>query len=110
VVGVEGCGRFGLLRSLAVDPGWRRRGLASHLAEKAEEYAASIKIEALYLLTMTAERFLARRGYQRVARPSVPAPIQGTAEFKKLCPVTAVCMVKYLNPHPFGNLAQEAVE
>jgi hypothetical protein len=34
---------------------YRRRGFASHLAERAEECAASLKIEALYLLT-TAQR------------------------------------------------------
>jgi amino-acid N-acetyltransferase len=101
VVGVEVFGRFGLLRSLAVDPRWRRRRVGLHLTERAEEYAASTKIEALYLLTMTAEGFFAKRGYRKVERTSVPAPIQGTAEFKSFCPVTAVCMVKYLKPHPF---------
>jgi len=103
VVAVEVLGRFGLLRSLAVDPRWRLRGLAFHLTEEAEEYAASLKIEALYLLTMTAEGFFAKRGYQRVERTSVPPPVQGTAEFRGLCPLTAVCMVKYLKPHPFGQ-------
>ena len=96
VVGVEVLGRFGLLRSLAVDPRYRRRGFASQLTEKAEEYAASLKIEALYLLTITAEGFFAKRGYQRVERNSVPSPVCGTTEFKILCPASAVCMVKYL--------------
>ena len=103
VVGVQILGRFGLLRSLAVDPRWRRRGVGLHLTDKAEEYATSMKIEALYLLTMTAEGFFAGRGYQRVERTSVPASIQGTAEFKRLCPVTAVCMVKYLKANPRGR-------
>ena len=103
VVGVEVLGRFGLLRSLAVDPRCRRRGFGFLLTEKAEEYAASLKIEALYLLTMTAEGFFAKRGYQRVERTAVPLPVQGTAEFKNLCPVAAVCMVKYLKPHPSGQ-------
>jgi amino-acid N-acetyltransferase len=96
VVGVEVFGRFGLLRSLAVDPRYRRKGFASQLAEKAEEYAASLKIETLYLLTMTAEGFFSKRGYQRLQRNSAPPPVQGTAEFKNLCPISAVCMVKYL--------------
>jgi amino-acid N-acetyltransferase len=96
VVGVEVIGRLGLLRSLAVDPRYRRRGFASRLAKRAEECAASLKIEALYLLTLTAEGFFAKRGYQRVERDSVPSSVQGTAEFKNLCPASAVCMVKYL--------------
>jgi amino-acid N-acetyltransferase len=107
VVGMEDFGRFGLLRSLAVDPRWRRRGLASHLTEQAEGYAASLKIEALYLLTMTAEGFFAKRGYEKVERTSVPLPVQETAEFKGLCPVTAVCMFKYLKAHPFGQSCLE---
>jgi amino-acid N-acetyltransferase len=104
VVGVEILGRLGLLRSLAVDPRYRGRGFASELTEKAEEYAASLKIEAMYLLTMTAEGFFAKRGYQKVERNFVPAPVQGTAEFSHLCPVTAVCMVKYLKTNSFCSL------
>jgi amino-acid N-acetyltransferase len=103
VVGVVVCGRFGLLRSLAVAPRSRRRRFGFHLTEKAEEYAASLKIEVLYLLTVTAQGFFAKQGYQRVERTSVPAPIRWTAEFKDLCPATAVCMVKYLKPPPFGQ-------
>jgi len=96
VVGVEVLVPFGFLRSLAVNPRYRCLGFASQLTEKAEEYAASLKIEALYLLTMTAEGFFAKRGYQRVERNSVPSPVRGTVEFKSLCPVSAVVMVKYL--------------
>ena len=96
LVGMEALGQFGLLRSLAVDPEYRCRGFASQLIEKAEEYAASLKIEALYLLTMTAEGFFAKRGYQKVERSSAPSPLHATTEFKNLCPASAVCMVKYL--------------
>lgn len=96
LVGVEVLGQFGLLRSLAVNPRYRCRGFASRLIEKAEEYAASLRIEVLYLLTLTAEGFFAKRGYQRVARNSAPSSVHGTSEFKNLCPVSAVCMVKYL--------------
>ncbi len=70
--------------------------VASHLAERAEECAASLKIEALYLLTITAEGFFAKRGYHRVERDSAPSSVRETAEFKNLCPASAVCMVKYL--------------
>ncbi len=72
VIGIEVFGRFGLLRSLAVDPRYRHRKFASQLTEKAEEYAASLKIESLYLLTMTAEGFFSKRDYQRVQRNSAP--------------------------------------
>ncbi|MDH4267841.1 MAG: GNAT family N-acetyltransferase, partial [Deltaproteobacteria bacterium] len=74
-----------LLRSLAVDPRYRNQGLAFRLKEKAEEYAASLNIEVLYLLTMTAERFFSKRGYQRMARNSVSPQVQEAAEFQSLC-------------------------
>jgi amino-acid N-acetyltransferase len=96
LVGVEVLGRFGLLRSLVVDPRYRYQGFASQLVQKVEEYAAPIKIEALYLLTMTAEGFFAKRGYQKVERSSAPSPVHTTTEFRNLCPVSAVCIVKYL--------------
>jgi amino-acid N-acetyltransferase len=95
-VGLEIHGQSALLRSLAVDPRFRKRGLAQQLTEKAEEYAASLKIEELYLLTMTAGSFFLKRGYQRIERNSAPPAIRGTAEFQGLCPVSSVLMVKQL--------------
>ena len=95
-VGLEILGPSGLLRSLAVNPRFRKRGFASELTNKAEEYAASLKIEKLYLLTVTAESFFGKRGYQKMERISVPPEIQGTAEFQSLCPASSVCMVKLL--------------
>ena len=95
-VGLEILGPSGLLRSLAVKPRFRKRGFASELTNKAEEYAASLKIEKLYLLTVTAESFFGKRGYQKTERISVPPEIQGTAEFQSLCPASSVCMVKVL--------------
>ena len=96
VVGLEVFDRLALLRSLAVDPRFRKRGLAQQLTEKAEEYAASLKIKELYLLTTTAESFFLKRGYQRIERTSAPSEIQRTAEFQGLCPVSSVLMVKQL--------------
>ncbi len=80
IVGVEAFGRFGLLRSLAVDPRYRRRGFASQLVEKAGEYAASPKIESLYLLTIRAEGFFPKRDYQRVQRNSAPISVSTAKE------------------------------
>ncbi len=96
VIGLEPFGRLALLRSLAVDPRFRKRGFAAQLTKKAEEYAASHKVKELYLLTLTAENFFLKRGYQRIGRNSAPPQIQGTAEFQGLCPVNSVCMVKRL--------------
>ncbi len=94
VVGVEVFGRLALLRSLAVDSRFRKQGIAAQLMEKAEKHADSLRIEELYVLTVTAESFFGKRGYQRIERNSAPPAIQGTAEFQGLCPVSSVLMVK----------------
>jgi amino-acid N-acetyltransferase len=98
VIGLEVKNQFALLRSLAVDAEYRNRGIATGLVCKIEDYAKSLNLESLYLLTMTAEDFFKKCGYLHTARDSVPAGIQGTAEFLNLCPASASCMVKHLNP------------
>lgn len=105
-VGLERKGSFALLRSLVVKPEYRNKGLASELVENIEHHACSLKIDSLYLLTMTAERFFAKRGYRKTMRDAAPASIQETAEFKGLCPTTAVCMVKVLNVEAAGGRAE----
>jgi amino-acid N-acetyltransferase len=96
VIGLEIKADCGLLRSLAVDAAYRNRKIASRLVSDIENYAKSLQLKTLFLLTMTAEEFFRRRGFQKTARNSAPAGIQETSEFKNLCPVSAVCMVKYL--------------
>ena len=90
VVGLEIKADCGLLRSLAVDAVYRNRKIASRLVSDIENYAKSLQLKTLFLLTMTAEEFFSRRGFQKTARNSAPAGIQETTEFKNLCPVSAV--------------------
>lgn len=96
VVGLEIKGHVGLLRSLAVMHAHRQQGLATQLVSKIEAYARLQKINTLYLLTLTAEAFFTAKGYHQIDRVSAPAALQSTAEFKDLCPQTAVCMKKHL--------------
>jgi len=98
VVGLEIKNHVALLRSLAVDPEYRNRRIATTLVDKIEDYARSLKVDTLYLMTMTAEAFFKKYAYRLTARNSAPAAMQGTAEFKNLCPASAVCMVKHLSP------------
>lgn len=92
VVGLEPVGREALLRSLVVQPEVRGQGYGRALVRDAEAYARRQDIEALYLLTTTAAEFFATLGYERVSRGDVPRTIAQTAEFRELCPATAVCM------------------
>jgi amino-acid N-acetyltransferase len=96
VVGLELYPPVALLRSLAVTAGSRRHGVGSSLLADAERYARSQRVNEIYLLTDTAERFFARAGYERVARESAPAAIRGTEEFSTVCPASAALMRKRL--------------
>ena len=101
VVGLEIKENCALLRSLAVSGSYRKKGLASQLVRKIEELANAHNVDTLYLLTVTAESFFTNRGYQKTDRRAAPPQIQETEEFKNLCPASAVCMVKHLNPKSF---------
>ena len=95
-VGLERCGEFGLLRSLALSKSLRGQGIGTQLVEHIEEYAHSQKISTIYLLTTTADQFFTRIGYQTIAREKAPEPVKETTEFQSICPASAVCMCKQL--------------
>ena len=95
-VALELAGEFALLRSLAVAPEHRRRGIATKLVNEIEIAARSMRIRDLYLLTLTAADFFAELGYQQTDRAKAPAGLQETTEFKSVCPASAICMKKKL--------------
>ncbi len=95
-VALERQGDAALLRSLVVDPAYRRHGVGSKLVTAAEQRARALGIARLVLLTQTAEAFFARRGYEKIARADAPAALQASHEFATLCPASAVCMRKEL--------------
>ena len=97
IVGVIGMERFGasaLLRSLAIEPEFRRLGLGRTLVASLERDAHGKGIGQLVLLTETAEAFFRRSGYEVIDRRLVADQIKQSAEFRSLCPASAVCMTK----------------
>ena len=100
VVGVEECCEYGLLRSTAVDPAWRSRGLGRRLVERAIAEAEVKGVKALYLLTITAERYFPTFGFTTTTRDAVPGPVQNTLEFRGACPASATVMTLCLTPTP----------
>jgi amino-acid N-acetyltransferase len=96
VVALERFGTEALLRSLAVAPEYRRRGLGRKLLARLELDARVDGILRLVLLTETAESFFACLGYRTVDRQSVSEALKQSAEFRSLCPASAVCMSKTL--------------
>ena len=93
-VGIELFGSIALLRSLVVADSFRRDGLGERLAAAAEALARRLGARSIYLLTTSAERFFAKRGYRELPRTEAPPEIRGTTQFRSLCPSTAVLMVK----------------
>ena len=98
VVAVQACGDTGLLRSLAVDTNARGSGLGQALVERAEAHAHARGLVCLVLLTETAAAFFSRHGYVPAERGNMPAQIQSAAQFRSLCPATASCWTKPLDP------------
>ena len=97
VAGIEECGTRGehaLLRSVAVDPAWRSRGLGRTLVSRAIALAEARGAKALYLLTTTAEQYFPSFGFTRTSRDAVPDDVRATAEFQGACPASAAVMVR----------------
>jgi amino-acid N-acetyltransferase len=93
VVGVEACCReYGLLRSTAVAPEWRGHGVGRRLVARAIAEAEARGAKALYLLTMTAERYFPSFGFVPTSRDRVPEEVRATTEFSSLCPETSTVM------------------
>ena len=99
IVGLAGFDRAGsdaLLRSLAVAPDWRGRGLAEALVARREAAARTAAVSRFFLLTTSAADYFRRLGYCDVARAEVPPAIAAHAQFLSLCPASATCLGKRL--------------
>ncbi len=92
VVGMERRGRYGLLRSTAVAPEWRGRRVAKQLVERIIAAAEAQGVNALYLLTTTADRYFPSFGFATTTREVVPEDIKESEEFREACPASATVM------------------
>jgi N-acetylglutamate synthase-like GNAT family acetyltransferase len=86
-----------LLRSVAVAPAARNRGVGERLTEAAVTLARSLRTPAVYLLTTTAESYFPRFGFVQTPRDFVPTGVQQSIEFRSACPASAIVMWKALN-------------
>ena len=90
--GLEVYGGSGLLRSVAVDPEWRGRGVGDALVRAVLDGAAQDKVDPVVLLTDTAPAWFPRFGFEVTTRENVPSALHASAEFKGACPDTATVM------------------
>jgi amino-acid N-acetyltransferase len=85
-----------LLRSVAVDSALQGHGLGHRLTEAALQLAAAHRVQDVFLLTTTAERFFPRFGFEEIARDLVPPAVRTSVEFISACPASAVVMRRRL--------------
>ncbi len=98
VVGLQWLDAGVLLRSLAVAPGARERGVARGLVAFAEDEAIAGGAVDIHLLTSSAAPFFERLGYVPVDRAAAPPAVVETRQFASLCPASAVLLRKALTP------------
>jgi N-acetylglutamate synthase-like GNAT family acetyltransferase len=111
--GLEIYGRYALLRSVAVDPSYRNRGLGASLVTRQVDRARSEGVRQVYLLTTTAEAFFRRLGFDTVPREDVDPTVRQSTEFGDAACATAPAMVLPLasgtqTPGPFHRATLKA--
>ena len=90
--GLEAAGDYALLRSIVVDAEFRSMGLAARLTEFFIAEASARRLQALFLLTETADCYFSRFGFVPAERDEAPVAITETRQFDVLCPESAVFM------------------
>ena len=82
-----------LLRSAAVDPAWRGRGVGAALTAAALEHVDAAAAPVA-LLTGTAEHYFPRFGFTPVDRDRLPAALTASAELRGACPASARALLR----------------
>ena len=99
VGGIQIFGTDGLLRSIAILNQHQRNGYGKLIVEAVEDYAETIGLQNLHLLTETAEAFFHQLNYTTRPRLKAPCHINSSLQFTELCADDAVYMVKQLTPN-----------
>lgn len=81
VIGMELYGEIALLRSLAVEHGFRGMGFGEELVCQLERRAGDKGVLQIYLFTNTAEEFFAKRGYKVFSRDKLDNRLQESTEY-----------------------------
>lgn len=80
-----------LLRSLIVKEKYRNAGIADALLHAAPKSGSGL-IRTVYLLTNTAEKYFAKRGYKMVERAEIPCMLLEKSLQGKACSSCSSCM------------------
>ncbi|HYC58343.1 MAG TPA: arsenic resistance N-acetyltransferase ArsN2 [Thermoanaerobaculia bacterium] len=81
-----------LIRSVAVTPQYRSKGVGRRIVRQLLDRLASRGLREFYLLTTTAEAYFRKRGFKPIDRDEVHPQLLSSREFQDACPDSAVCM------------------
>lgn len=81
-----------LIRSIAVAPEHRSKGLGRRLVRQLLDRLASRGLREFYLLTTDAEPYFRKRGFKPIDRDEVHPQLLSSREFQDACPDSAICM------------------
>lgn len=95
-VGFESYGEVALLRSLCVAEPHRNQGTGRALLSAIETVISAQGVREVYLLTIGTAQYFEKLGFTSIPRDQAPYEICQTAEFRSLCPSSAVCLHKEL--------------
>jgi len=82
-----------LLRSAAVDPAWRGRGIGAWLTDAALRHIDTIGAPVA-LLTESAADYFPRFGFVPVDRDRLPSSLAASAELRGACPASAQALLR----------------
>ena len=95
-IGLELYGTAALLRSMAVSPSHRNKGIASKLVSQLIIAAGEKRVRSIYLITNTAELYFKKRGFVQISKDEVENEVLASGEFNGLCPASSTVMMMQL--------------
>ena len=90
--GSEAYSNAALIRSIAVDPTHRNRGIARMIVRQLLDRLSAIGVREFYLLTTTAQDYFKKRGFKKCDRDEVNPQLLASREFQDACPSSATVM------------------
>ena len=92
-IGIEKYGEDGLLRSLEVDNEYKSTGIGKYLLNELISKSRNEGINKLHLLTTTADKYFASKGFRNSERSNAPRAILNSKEFTEICPSNSIYMI-----------------
>jgi amino-acid N-acetyltransferase len=94
--GLECYGDVALLRSVAVAPSHRGKGLGRAVCGRLLARARQRNIRTVVLFTESAQDFFVQMGFEVVPRTALPEQVNVSEELRGACPATAIAMLRSL--------------